>query len=168
MPSWKEPWGCPVSEQPIYLALAEAVREVLEKMFFIDIMDPDACQMAPGGVAAEVVFDGDPPGSFHLELDITAARSAAADFLGEDPDELTGAQMEEVVCELANMICGAALSRIESTATFRLSKPEIAGSAGPPATAPTAAFEAAAGGGMLRAEIRMERPVCPEIGESEF
>ena len=33
----------------------------------------------------------------------------------------------EVVCELANMLCGSVLSRMDATAVFELSCPELAG-----------------------------------------
>ena len=147
-----------MSEPLIEAALAESVQEVLEKMFFVDLADSPPGETPAGGIAAELNFDGNPPGSFRLVLDQAAARSAAADFLGEDPAELSDEQMNEVVCELSNMICGSVLSRIESTATFRLSKPAIVlnEELGPAA----AGFRAAVGGGFLHAEIRMERTVC--------
>jgi len=153
-----------VSEAAIDNALAVSVREVLEKMFFLDLADPPDGTARPAGVVAEVKFEGNPPGVFRLDLDLAAARAAAADFLGQDPEELSAAATEEVVCELANMICGSVLSRVESSAVFRLATPRIA-STGELAAPPEASFQAAVGEGLLRAEIRMERPVCLETGE---
>jgi CheY-specific phosphatase CheX len=156
-----------VIESSIGQTLAESVREVLEKMFFVDLLEPAGNEgPRPNGIAAQLTFDGDPPGSFRLDLDWPAATAAAADFLGEDPAGLSQSQIEEVACELANMICGSVLSRLEGTATFRLSKPEIARE---PAPAPPATlvshFRTSVGDGALRAEIRLERPVCPEVGK---
>ncbi len=54
-----------------------------------------------------------------------SARTIAADFLALDAESLAPDQVEDVICELANMICGAALSRLESETSFRLGKPEI-------------------------------------------
>lgn len=157
-----------MTETSTKLALAESVREVLEKMFFADVTGGEE-PTAPVGVAAQIVFEGDPPGSFRLDLDLVAARSVAADFLGEDPADLTATQMHYVVCELANMICGSVLSRIEGSATFRLGSPQIGGpSTACPAALAEAAFQAGVGGGALRAVIRTERPVCPEIRESGY
>ena len=69
----------------------------------------------------------------------------------------------EVVCELANMICGSVLSRMESSATFRLSKPGVADRPAPPCyDATTSRFRTGLEEGALGAEIRMERTVCPE------
>jgi CheY-specific phosphatase CheX len=149
------------------MALAESVQEVLEKMFFIDALEPVQEGTQPAGIAAELMFDGDPPGSFRLELDVQAARPVAADFLGEDAEDLSMEQLNEVVCELANMICGSVLSRIESNATIRLSKPVIVSAAEQPQGPAGASFQAALGSGLLRAEIRMERPVCLGIDEYE-
>ena len=154
-----------MTEPLIKAALAESAQEVLEKMFFVDSAESAPGEAPIAGVTAEMIFDGDPPGSFRLVLDQTAARSAAADFLGEDPAELSEEQMNEVVCELANMICGSVLSRIESRATFRLSKPAIVRNI-ERTRAAGAGFQAVVGGGLLLAEIRMEKTVCP--GTSEY
>jgi CheY-specific phosphatase CheX len=156
-----------VIENAIGQALAESVREVLEKMFFVDLAEPaGSAGPRPEGIAAELTFEGDPPGSFRLDLDLAAAASTAADFLGQDTAALENSQIEEVVCELANMICGSVLSRLESSATFRLSKPEIASA---PESAPLAVLESNfrtnLGEGALQAEIRLERPVCPGVTE---
>src|SRR5262249_13355553 len=149
-------WGFPVTENAIRNALAESVREVLEKMCFIDLPSPaQGEEMRMRGIAAELVFDGDSPGSFRLDLDAEAARAAAAGFLGEDPAGLPLEQVQEVICELANMICGSVLSRVESSAVFRLAKPEVADDPRPcPSTAAATVFEASLGEGTMRAEIR--------------
>ena len=154
-----------MNELPIEGALAESAREVLEKMFFLDLEDLGAAAQRPCGVTAEVTFEGDPPGVFRLDLDLVAARAAAADFLGQDPEELSPEQTHEVVCELANMICGAVLSRVESSAVFRLSTPRIAPAEEDLPAPAQASFLATVGDGLLRAEIRMEKPVCPGIDE---
>jgi CheY-specific phosphatase CheX len=46
-------------------------------------------------------------------------------FLGKEEEEISDEQTGEVVCELANMFCGSALSRLEAQTTFRLSHPEL-------------------------------------------
>jgi CheY-specific phosphatase CheX len=159
-------------ESSMHQALADSVREVLGKMFYVNLSDDAAdAGRGPGSeaLAARLIFDGDPPGSFRLDLDVTLAQRAAAGFLYEDPAELTREQIHDVICELANMICGSALSRIESTATFRLAKPEIAAPQTRfPAALLGASFQASMGGGALRAEIRMERPVCCGTDEPVF
>jgi chemotaxis protein CheY-P-specific phosphatase CheC len=76
-------------------------------------------------IAAGLTFQGEPSGSFLLRLTTVAARQIAADFLGIDESQISDSKTCEVVCELANMICGSVLSRVESAATFRLGEPRI-------------------------------------------
>ncbi len=107
--------------------LCAAAQQVLETMFFTTIMG--ARREPPGDSALEprLSFDGNPSGSFGLKLSAGAARAIAANFLGvEEDSELTCAQIGEVACELANMICGAMLSQVESDSTFQISHPSLA------------------------------------------
>ena len=107
--------------------LATAAEEVLETMFFTSIYGPGACaQDAEPRLAAQLVFEGTPCGALTLSVAEPSAQSLASNFLAAECDErLPAAQLGAVVCELANMICGALLSRVESETHFRLSKPEL-------------------------------------------
>jgi hypothetical protein len=103
-----------------------------------------------------------PPGCFQLRLDRSAAAAIAADFLGKDIASLTPRQSTEVTLELANMICGAALSQIESGATFRLGTPEIlACGLARPGPAEDTWYTVDTGSGALSAAIQMETRTCP-------
>ena len=107
-------------------ALGESTGEVLERMFFIC---DDGAPVFEGDndepeIAAWLTFEGSPPGWLELRIGKKAARSIAADFLGEEEESLTDRQAEDMACELANMICGSVLSRTQSDA-FRLSSPAI-------------------------------------------
>jgi len=105
--------------------LREAVDEVLETMFFVEDGGRSAVGRPPEElIEARLNFEGGPSGSFRLRITDGATKTLAADFLGEDAPELTATRIAEVVSELANMICGAFLSRVagEET-TFRLSPP---------------------------------------------
>jgi CheY-specific phosphatase CheX len=73
----------------------------------------------------ELTFEGEPSGALFLSLSAPAARQIAADFLGIDESAVSAAQTADVVCELANMICGSVLSRVESAARFRLASPRV-------------------------------------------
>lgn len=125
--SWSEFWESPVSDVTFESALRDSAVEVLQKMFFIC----DDGTPAPEGdngtpeIAVRLTFEGTPPGWLALRVGKMAARSIAADFLGEEEWMMTDRQAEEMVCELANMICGSVLSRTESEATFRLSSPLV-------------------------------------------
>jgi chemotaxis protein CheY-P-specific phosphatase CheC len=91
-----------VTETTIRAALAGAVADVLENMFFREA-----------------------PAEATERLPREAANAIAADFLGEDTESITAQQSTDVTLELGNMICGAVLSRIESSATFRLDTPRV-------------------------------------------
>jgi CheY-specific phosphatase CheX len=108
-------------------ALRDSVQEVLEKMFFVEPVEepPGDVESPDGEMAVQLKFEGLPSGAVTLRVTTAAALQIAADFLGEDASELPSAKVEEVVCELTNMICGSVLSRVESSATFRLGSPRI-------------------------------------------
>jgi hypothetical protein len=146
-----------VIDTTIRTALSCAVAEVLERMFFLaglgEAPEPPA---EAGTVTVQVTFDGDPPGCFQMRIARPAANAIAADFLGEDPDSLTGQQSAEVTLELANMICGAVLSRIESSATFRLGAPQIAADD----TGDTR-YTVETGSGTLTVALQMKTRICP-------
>jgi CheY-specific phosphatase CheX len=155
-------------------ALRNAVTEVLEKMFFIRVLeDPrEAAEFSmrerPYGepeIAVSVIFHGEPSGRLSLCLGRRIARAIAADFLGEEEPELGNRQVEEVIAELANMVCGAVLSSVESAATFRLDTPVLID----PDRAKSRQREAAVhtfpiGGSSLTVKLWMEEPAC---GSSE-
>lgn len=105
--------------------LAAAI-EVLETMFFeIPLDEPE-----PGGhaarasVMAKAVFNGGLRGSLSVACEPWAARRLAASFLGrEDETTIEESEVRLIACELANMICGNALSRLEPHALFQIETP---------------------------------------------
>jgi CheY-specific phosphatase CheX len=115
-----------VIDATIHTALSSAVTEVLDCMFFIDVLG-EVAEPPPQAetVTVQVNFEGDPSGYFQMRIARPAANAVAADFLGEDLESLTIRQSTDVTLELANMICGAVLSRVESRAAFRLASPEV-------------------------------------------
>jgi len=143
----------------IRAALASAVGDVLESMFFLDTLG-EAGEPPAGAdtVKVHLSFEGDPPGCFEMRLARRAANAIAADFLGEDAGSLTPRQSTDVTLELANMICGAVLSRIESSATFRLGAPRVV--ADIVADEETTRYTVETGSGTLTAAIRMETRTC--------
>ncbi len=109
-------------------ALTACVTEVLETMFFTwpsaegvdQTYTPDE-----DWVSARLRFCGAPSGTLEVSVSPDAARSMAASFLGVEESELAAAQVGEVVCEAANMICGSLLSRVEGEYSFNLMHPEL-------------------------------------------
>lgn len=107
--------------------LSESTAEVLESMFFTSPLD---CSVPSGramenSISAGLFFRGTPPGRFGICASMDAARLLAASFLGEDAESVTEQQCGEVVCELANMLCGSVLSRMEKDTLFALTQPKI-------------------------------------------
>jgi len=146
--------------------LHESLVDVLEKMFFISILDqaPDTVALpVQEDIAVRLSFEGKPSGSLTVELNRFVARSIAADFLGAEPDELSDSQVGEVMCELANMICGSVLSRVENAVTFRLGAPAIAAPEPPPATA--AVYSVPLGPAAITVAMVTEAPICPPAAE---
>ncbi len=147
----------------LQFVLQQSVEDVLEKMFFIrSLGDAEEGPGLPEGeVTAHLSFDGEPSGSLTLRVTREAARSISADFLGAEEEDLNEQQVGEVVCELANMICGSVLSRVESAVTFRLAQPELGEEnereeRASPTTGLSALHRVEIGGGNLTVAIRTE------------
>lgn len=114
-----------MSEADLRGLLARGVEAVLETMFFTAPLSP--ANTDPGGTVllARVVFGGEPSGTLGLRISETGARSLAAAFLGEEEESLTAVQVGQVVCELANMLCGWLLSQLQHDRHFDLSAPQL-------------------------------------------
>lgn len=117
-------------EQQFESALRDAVTEVLETMFFASVGEETAEGCAGDSLIATLRFVGSPSGSFSLAVSREAAVEMAANFLGceedEGGDEAGSGQPEEVVREMANMVCGSFLSRVEGGSHFELEAPRSA------------------------------------------
>ena len=108
--------------------LSWATQEVLETMFFTEVLGAAefARDCTEPFVAVRVDFRGQPSGHLGLCVSAAAARSIAANFLGEDEAELTESQILDVVAELSNMVCGWVVSRLESDTSFDIQPPQAA------------------------------------------
>jgi CheY-specific phosphatase CheX len=105
--------------------MTSSADEVLNSMFFVGV-ESNGDESAIAGdewMAARVAFRGARSGAFGIGAPLTTARTLAANFLGQDESEIQDAQMEEVFCELSNMICGAFLSRLGDESVYDLSHP---------------------------------------------
>jgi|SRR5271169_1519525 len=114
-------------ETPIAEVLFAAAANVLETMFFSPVMGEATPDSSPPGPAlmARLKFSGGRSGSFGVRVSAAAADTIAANFLGEDTDVPEPSQVRDVICELANMICGSVLSRLDREAHFDLQHPEL-------------------------------------------
>lgn len=110
-----------------HTALREAVAETLEEMFFVTNLEecnPSAYPQEPV-FGASIEFTGAPSGQLILRASLSTARSLAADFLGKEEDAVGDSQAADVFAELANIVCGAVLTRTEGACTFSLSSPRV-------------------------------------------
>lgn len=105
--------------------LSDAARQVLEAMFFTSMEEPAEDPPAPG-MLIDVAFRGELQGRFQVRIQENCARALAANFTGSfDPEELTEAAIGQVMCELANMLCGATLSQLSPETIFDLDPPRV-------------------------------------------
>jgi len=123
--------------------LADSAAEVLESMFFTSPSGEAGPEVLPQAswISAALSFHGAPSGRFGVQVPAETGRRIAASFLGQEEETLTESQTGDVVCELANMLCGSVLSRVEAETQFDLSQPRIESpGAGRPSPAATSTF----------------------------
>jgi len=138
--------------------LAVATEEVLETMFFSTVLaepEESASSLPEDSVTAQVRFRGNPCGEFTVGLALPAAQSAAENFLGLEFGAITHEQVCGVVREMANMICGSVLTRIESDTLFELLAPEILEDGQAARTGTTRVFDVD-GNGLLQVTLRVD------------
>lgn len=106
--------------------LEGSVEEVLGSMCFLSVLGmctEDAWDEPAIWMSGRVDFRGACRGSFGIGVLLGTARLLAANFLGEEDTAPDDVQAAEVVGEVANMICGALLQRVESKLAFSLASP---------------------------------------------
>ena len=114
-------------EDGAHQLLSESAQRVLETMFFVTPGKVSADPRRPAGklIAASLTFQGTPAGRFGFVVSDSVAWTLAANFIGcDDAVCLLPAQVAGVMEELANMMCGATLSELESDGIFDLGAPE--------------------------------------------
>ena len=105
--------------------LGEAVQEVLETMFFLSVEGSAAWDEAAESLHVTVDFHGPVEGRMDLAIYCALAAPLAASFAGREESEMGPDETGEVLCEMANMLCGSLLSRLETDALFSLSPPRM-------------------------------------------
>jgi CheY-specific phosphatase CheX len=118
-----------IDQESAQQALRESADSVLETMFFALAELAPARQRWPGPmIPVEMCFKGIFEGSFVLEIESCCALELAVSALGLDGGmEPSGEQLVQLACELANMLCGNTLGRLEPTLPFDLSEPKLRG-----------------------------------------
>jgi CheY-specific phosphatase CheX len=148
-------------------ALTECTEEVLEQMFFVQPVEEPLAQKSTEAVdsshlSVDVGFSGEPSGRLLLRISKPAARSIAADFLAEDEAVLSEQQVGDVVCELANIICGSVLTRVESRTSFQLGSPRLLCQVPEPEIRPVAVRSLDLWNGNIIIALTTESELCPE------
>lgn len=139
--------------------LEQAVSAVLENMFFTAHLGAADAESGADDLEASLSFRGPLSGNLTVRISQPAARTLAAGFLGEDEDALTAAQPGQVVCEMANMLCGWLISHLEDERFF-LDPPELISAEGrklscdPPTAQRSFAIEA----GILTVSLQLVVP----------
>jgi CheY-specific phosphatase CheX len=105
--------------------MAAAAVEVLETMFFeFPVGLVRQAEPPRAGLASLVEFSGTRDGRLEVDAEAGVARRLAASFLGrEDERTVTEPEVNLVLLELANMLCGNALSRLEPRGGFQIAAP---------------------------------------------
>jgi two-component system chemotaxis response regulator CheY len=114
-----------VSSGELNAAAAAAAARVLETMCFSNVVDTIGSkldqQKTPIGVA--VRFSGSLSGSLELWASHQLASSLAINFLGSSESADASGLDNAMLNELANMICGAALTQLDAEGEFDLGSP---------------------------------------------
>lgn len=109
--------------------VARVSATVLETMFFEEAVEIE-CEHAwlETAISVRLNFNGSHSGEFLLNVSPQAARCIAAGFLGLDADELAEGQAGQVMLELTNILCGAAMSNLWPESSLSLDPPELVSS----------------------------------------
>lgn len=116
-----------LSNPALRTACHQAVLEVLETMFFeLPVEEPRLSEgPAAPGCCATARFDGNLTGALTVVLTGDVPRCLAASFLGREDGEADPDEWESVVIELANVLCGATISRVEPAGRLRIEQPVL-------------------------------------------
>jgi len=109
------------------VACRDAVLEVLETMFF-ELPADDALPVekpSEGANAGTVRFGGSLQGTLCVAVSSNCPRRLAAGFLGLEEEEIGDAEEQSMIVELANVLCGATMSRVEPAGRLRIGQPVL-------------------------------------------
>ncbi len=113
------------TESDLGASLLTAATDVLEAMYFTSVMGLSEDGVAGAGWRSQLAFQGELSGTFRLGMNGETARLLAANFFGEEESEVSETAVADMVGEMANMICGSVLSRMETESHFKLTHPEV-------------------------------------------
>jgi hypothetical protein len=122
--------------------LADSAHEVLETMFFTQVLEHrPIADAGPEGVpekpylavrlcflgGQETAGDSSAPPGGHLDIEVSreGADWIAASFLAADEGSVPQHRVADVICELTNVVCGNIMSNIASVSGFSMLSPEL-------------------------------------------
>jgi len=104
--------------------LSSAAEEVLETMFYSGVFGPGTEGGGPY-LSAGVSFRGSRSGALDVAAPEATATALAASFLGETAESVPAEQVPAVIGELANVLCGVVLGRVEEGGQFVIAPPKV-------------------------------------------
>ncbi|MCD4742365.1 MAG: chemotaxis protein CheX [Desulfobacteraceae bacterium] len=111
-------------------AMKTSISEVMETMFFLPVEFGEEATLAQCGmdkpiIASELKFAGDLSGSLCILASKNLIGEMAENFMGEARGLLTDDHLLGTLTEMLNMVCGNALSKIDTKVPFKLGLPEV-------------------------------------------
>lgn len=105
--------------------LRDAAEDVLENMFFSAVMGELETPADGQRLCATVTFTGTRNGRLGVSASASTVATLAAGFLGSEEEEVGESQVRAVAGEIANVLCGAVLGRMNPAGEFAISPPEV-------------------------------------------
>jgi CheY-specific phosphatase CheX len=101
-----------------------AIFDVVEQMFYV-FLEPVGDKYPNYAMEAAIQFNGDLKGEMSIFVSDGLAKSMVHNLLGLEKGLMTKEDIEDCVKEVANMICGNFLGRLDQTRVFDLSIPSF-------------------------------------------
>jgi len=111
--------------------MTTSISEVMETMFFLPIEFSGVFTLSGCGLnkenllACQLSFSGDTSGSLVIAAPKNLVAEMAENFMGEAKGLLTNEHFSGTLTEMVNMVCGNALSKIDTKVPFELGIPEV-------------------------------------------
>ena len=104
--------------------MTAAIFDVVEQMFYV-FLEPVGDEYSDYAMEAAIQFTGDLKGEMSIFVSDGLAKSMVHNLLGLETRQMTKEDIEDCVKEVANMICGNFLGRLDQTRVFDLSVPSF-------------------------------------------
>lgn len=114
-------------------AMMHSISDVMETMFYLPVeFGKEAVTLAQSGMdkhkdilASQLSFSGDSSGRVVLVIPRNLLSEMTENFMGESREDLEEDHLLGTLTETLNMVCGNALSRLDSKLPFELGLPKV-------------------------------------------